>query len=258
MALLYALWATALFALLAHNAGDAAHTALVAARSAAAQAEAQALADGALALGLLAVLERDPGSILPGSRTLPLPSGQALLHIEDEGGKVDLNRAPPTMLSGLFRAAGAATPEALADAVIARRTGVEAARPGFALPESLGQVPGISPALARALAGSVTTVARAELVDPAVAPALPLQAIGLSSAQAAAFMATRGAQGRFARPPGVPAAAPVGALTGAGFTLRADAARGTAMARRVLVIRPLPFGERAGAALIDWHRDRQR
>lgn len=148
MALLYVLWACALFVLFAHGFVDASHTLPQSARGPAALAEARAAADGALALGLLAVLDRDPGSVAIGARMLALPGGQAVLSIEDEGGKVDLNRAPPALLEALFRAAGADDPPALVAGVLARRVRMAVLkRPGFALPDELGQVPGVSAAL---------------------------------------------------------------------------------------------------------------
>jgi general secretion pathway protein K len=254
MALLYVLWACALFALFAQNFVDASHTLLQAARGRAAQAEAQATADGALALGLLAVLDRDPGRVALGARLLDLPGGQAVLTVEDEGGRVDLNRAPPALLAALFRAAGADDPPALVAAVLARRARMEPLkRPGFALPDELGQLPGITPALLARLAPAVTTVSRSEVVDPAVAGALALgAATGFAPESARAFMVERAQLGRFARPRGVPEGAPIGALTGAGFTLHAEASRGDAMAARTLLLRPVPFAGRMGVAVLDW------
>jgi general secretion pathway protein K len=254
MALLYVLWACALFALFAQNVVDASHTALQSARGRAAQAEAQAAADGALALGLLAVLDRAPGSVALGARLLDLPGGQALLTVDDEGGRVDLNRAPPALLLALFRAAGADDAPALVAAVLARRARMDAMlRPGFALPDELGQLPGVSYDLLARLAPAVTTVSRSEVVDPGVAGALALgAATGFPPEAARSFMAERALLGRYARPRGVPENAPIGALTGAGFTLHAQATRGAAEAARVLLLRPVPFAGRVGVAVLDW------
>lgn len=264
MALLYALWAAALFAWLAHGAVDASHTALLAARGVLAQAQAQALADGALALGVLELLAHDPARVPLGARSLALPGGAAVLTIEDEAGKVDLNRAPHAVLEGLFRAAASPDPAGLAAAVLARRArlGTET-RPAFALPDALGQVPGVSAPLFARLAGSITTATSSETVDPGVAGPLALQAAtGLGPAALAAFLAERARVGRFARPRGLAEDAPVGALTGAGFTLlaearaeaRAEGRAGDAVARRALVVKPVPVAGRAGLALIDWRR----
>lgn len=254
MALLYVLWACALFALFAHGFVDASHTLLQSARGRAALAEAQAAADGALALGLLAVLNREPGSVAIGARVLDLPGGQAVLSIEDEGGKVDLNRAPPVLLAALFRAAGAEDAPALVAGVLARRARMATVqRPGFALPDELGQVPGVGSVLLARLAPAVTTVSRSEVVDPGVAGALALgAATGFAPEAARAYIAGRALLGRFARPRGVPQGAPIGALTGAGFTLHAEATRGDAMAARTLLLRPVPFAGRVGVAVLDW------
>lgn len=254
MALLYVLWACALFALFAHGFVDASHTMLQSARGRAAQAEAQAAADGALALGLLAVLDREPGSVALDARVLDLPGGQAVLRIEDEGGKVDLNRAPPALLAALFRAAGADDPPPLVEAILARRARMAPRhRPGFALPDELGQVPGVSAALLARLAPAVTTVSRSEVVDPGVAGALALgAATGFTPEASRAFIAERALLGRFARPRGVAENAPIGALTGAGFTLHAEVTRGDAVAARMLLLRPVPFAGRVGVAVLDW------
>lgn len=254
MALLYVLWAGALAALLVGGFVDASTTALAAARGASLRAEAQAAADGALALGLLAVLQGAPGTVSPGVRAVRLPWGEAALAIADEGGRIDLNRAPPAVLEALFRAAGA--PEALAAAVVARRAAIATeTRPAFALPDALGQVPGVSAALWLALRDAITTVSQSEVVDPATAGALALLAAsGLSEPAVAAFIAERPRLGRLARPRGVDETGRIGPLTGAGFTLTAEARAGDTLARRALVLRPVPFAGRTGAAIVDWHR----
>jgi general secretion pathway protein K len=262
MALLYVLWACALFALLAGSFIDASHTALAGARGRAASAEAQALADGALALGLLSILESDPARVAIGPRTLELPSGRAVLSIEDEGGKVDLNRAPAPLLEALFRAAGAAEAGGLAAAVLAERARLAPlGRPGFVLPDLLGRLPGIPTELLTRLWPAVTTLSQAEVIDPGVAGPLALAAAtGLPPDSVASFLAARPLQGRFARPPGAPDAAKTGPLTGAGFTLLARAEAGNASAARLLLLRPAPIGERLGGRLgvvvIDWRTPR--
>lgn len=254
MALLYVLWTTALFALFAHGFVDASHTALQGARANQARAEAQAMADGALALGLLAVLDRDPARVVLGPRQIDLPSGVAWLSVDDEAGKIDLNHAPPALLEALFRATGSSDAGALTQAVLATRARMAAGnRPGFAFPDTLGQLPGMTPALMARLSPAVTTLSRSEVVDPGVAGALAMAAAtGLSPGAVTAFLAERPLLGRFARPPGAADAAFTGALTGAGFTLHAAATRGDARASRQLLLRPVPFAGRVGVAVVDW------
>lgn len=255
MALIYVLWAGALAALLVAGFVDASAVALASARGSLLRAEAQAAADGALALGLLEVLGQSPDAVAVGPRAVRLPRGEARLDVVDEGGRIDLNRAPAEVLVALFRAAGAPDAAAVAAALQARRAAATAAHPAFPLPDALGQVPGITPTLWLAVREAITTVSQSEVVDPATAGALALGAAsGLPAGAVAGFIAERSRLGRFARPRGVEETGRIGPLSGAGFTLTAEARAGDALARRALVLRPVPFAGVRGAAIVDWHR----
>jgi hypothetical protein len=105
------------------------------------------------------------------------------------------------------------------------------------------------PDVLRALAPAVTTISRADVVDPGVAGAIALMAAAdLDRGDADRFLRTRAVLGRFV-PLAGPATAP---LTGAGFTLRATAGVGETAATRVVVVRPVPFGGPLSLAVLDW------
>jgi general secretion pathway protein K len=251
MGLLYVLWVVALLALLAGGFAGAAMTQAVSARTALAIARAQAAVDGALVLGVLEALGGDPRQVVAGERQKSLVGTPVRLRIEEAGGKVDLNRAPPELLRALLTAAGAAEADSLAEAVLARRAAMAAlGRPGFAVVEELAALPGLDPGLYAVLAPAVTVLSRAEVVDPAVAPPLALLAAsGRPREEAARFLAGRAAAGRLARLPGPY----TGPLLGAGLELHA-VALGTAAAGRAVQLRPVAPPAASGTAVLGWRR----
>jgi len=272
MALLYALWTVSLVALLVAGFQDVALTRAMTARTALAQAEAMALSDGALALGLMGLIGADPVTIRPGRFSVTVAGVEVAMSLEDEGGKIDLNHAPPDLLAALGAVAGA---PGFAAAVLAARdaaglvaapgaagvvaapgaAGVVAApgaagpsRPAFTLPEEIARLPALTDAARLRLLPSLTTLSRSETVDAAVAGPLALRAAtGATEAEADRFIASR--RGRLARYPATQGFQ--GPVLGAGYTLRARAERGTAVAGRTLLLRPLPLGARRGLALVE-------
>jgi general secretion pathway protein K len=247
MALLYTLWTVSLVAVLVAGLQDVALTRAMTARTAMAQAQAMALADGALALGLLGLIGADPASVVPGNTTADVAGVPVRLELVDEGGKIDLNRAPPALLDALGQVAGA---PGFGAGVLAVRAAAPPSRPAFTLPEEIARLPGLTEAARRRLLPALTTLSRSETVDAAVAGPLALRAAtGAAEADVARFLATR--SGRLARYP-LPESFQ-GTVLGAGYRLKAQAIRGTATAGRILVLRPLPLGERRGLALVETH-----
>jgi general secretion pathway protein K len=163
-----------------------------------------------VAAGILAQLGEEP--MVEISHTVAFATGAVDLRITDEGGRIDLNKAPEDVLAGLFRAIGAPQVQAAdaARAIVARRSrdgagggGTEKPRTGanerdddrpFSDVRQLARLPGISdwptPWL-DALAG-VTTVFGNETVNPLTAPGDVVAALPeMDGGRLAAFLEAR-------------------------------------------------------------------
>ena len=125
--------------------------------------------------------------------------GKVLISVQDEGGKIDLNRASDRLLRGLFVAVGLDPDEsaALADAVADFRDGDDLRRLNgaedvdylgrgrpygakdrpFEATEELGQVLGVTPALYARVAPALTVHSRRGNVRRETAPPLVLEAL---------------------------------------------------------------------------------
>ena len=252
VALVAVLWVLTLLAVVAAGVTVGARTELALARNLDASARAEALADAGVARAALALLERrrargerprgideieDEGAAGPGDladllEALPLDQGawpvdgtpvalafdDALLAvtIEDEEGKIDLNRAGDELLRGLFVSVGVAEDEAhaLADAIgdfadedeLVRASGAEEAdyraagldwgpkNARFQTPEELLMVVGITPELYAAVRPAITVWSGRRGIDPRVAPAHALAALpGANDVQIEQLLADRAA-----------------------------------------------------------------
>jgi general secretion pathway protein K len=133
--------------------------------------------------------------------TVSLSTGSVRAHLDDEGGRIDIGKAPVEVIAALLRSVGA--PPAAADG-IARHVGElrvpskpasGAARPGteqvFADIRQLAQVPGMRPEWLAAIA-PFTTVYGSETVNPLTAPRGVIAALpGVDAAKLESFVATR-------------------------------------------------------------------
>ncbi|MDH3241971.1 MAG: general secretion pathway protein GspK [Alphaproteobacteria bacterium] len=203
IALIAVLWALVLLALIAATVlGESRGTSRLA-RNLLDAARAEALADGGvhravsgLAAPVAAGSWRADGTVYAWRRA----EGEIRIRIEDEGGKVDLNRAGGLLLRRLFEGVGLepARAEALADAVedyrdadgIRRQRGAEdpdyqaaglpfgAKDAPFDAVEELQQVLGMNAEIYAALAGAVTVHSRVRRPDPRAAPPLVRAALG--------------------------------------------------------------------------------
>jgi general secretion pathway protein K len=257
-ALLLVIWVLAILAVLA--AGFAAGTRSQArlARNLLEAARARALAEAGVARAISALVDNDPTSRWRADGTpseIGFDGGIVRVRIEDEGGKVDLNMAPPALLSGLCLELGI-DPGActgLVDDIVARR---RAATPafaqtlrgpragaglavGFGVPPmqdrqaaafstvaELRQVPALDQASFDRLRPFVTVYSQSPRVDPAVAPREVLLAIpGVDPREVEQLLVARQAPPRASptpAPPGGMGAAQLPTLTG----VDAYAARG--------------------------------
>jgi len=213
IALLAVLWSLTLFALVAASFAASTRGESRISRNVADQARARALADGGVHRAIFGLIERDPAlQWVAGSTVHEIAvSGERIrVVVEDEAGKIDLNRAPDELLKGLFLSQEVEDAEATAivDAIVDFRdqddlrhvNGAEFAEyrdaglsygpknKSFEAVEELGRVLGVSPEIYRRVAPFLTVYTRQRGIDPRVAPPEVLRAIpGLDPAQVEAL-----------------------------------------------------------------------
>jgi general secretion pathway protein K len=133
--------------------------------------------------------------------TVALSTGAVRAHLEDEGGRIDIGKAPVEVIAALLRSVGA--PPAAADGIARHIVEVRASsrsagggtRPGtdqiFTDVRQLGQVPGMRPEWLAAIV-PLSTVYGSESVNPLTAPRGVIAALpGVDGARLEAFLATR-------------------------------------------------------------------
>ena len=133
VALVAVLWVLVLLPVIAASLTTSTRTGSQVARNLVDNAKARALADAGVHRAILALFEPDPGRQLALDGTqyrFVFAGGEVLISLQDEAGKVDLNRAPEALIEGLFVAAGleAAEAEALTSAVLDYRDADDAHR----------------------------------------------------------------------------------------------------------------------------------
>ncbi|MFB3054227.1 MAG: general secretion pathway protein GspK [Alphaproteobacteria bacterium] len=202
IALVAVLWALVLLAVIAATVLSESRTQSRLARNFLDAAQAEALADGGVYRAMEGLARpvasggwRVDGTVYAWAR----PEGEVRIRIEDEGGKIDLNRANGRLLRNLFLAAGLEPQraEALAAAVQDFRDADDTRRPdgaedsdyaGAGLPhgakdapldavEELAQVYGMTREIYGAVAGAITVHARTRRPDAKVAPPLVIAAL---------------------------------------------------------------------------------
>jgi general secretion pathway protein K len=143
--------------------------------------------------------------------TMTLSTGSVRAHLSDEGGRIDIGKAPGEVLVALFRSVGApaGAADTIARAIVAWREPVDADRPNAAAGSAdksakktnvdqpftdirqLAQIPGMPPEWLAASAPLVT-VYGSETVNPLTAPARVLAAIpGVDASRLQSFLQMR-------------------------------------------------------------------
>ncbi|MEO3430519.1 hypothetical protein AAFN88_16795 [Pelagibius sp. CAU 1746] len=204
------LWVTSLLAVIAASFVTTQRSETVAARNQIDNAEARALADAGLYRAVVALAADGEGAPHDGSpREWTFGGGRVVTSIQAEGGKIDLNGADIDLLAGLFTAAGAARPQALANAVIDFRDANDDPLPGggedadyraaglnheakdrpFERRDELLQVIGMTREIYDAVAPAITVHTRSRGIDPASAPPLALAALPAVNAGSAEALA---------------------------------------------------------------------
>jgi general secretion pathway protein K len=201
VALVMVLWVLILLGLVAAGFQRETRLGTGIARNASENAKAEALAEAGIQRAMLGLADGDVTAWRADGTPyqFALGDGTVVVRIQDEGGKVDLNLAPPPLLQGLLQVAGVEENAArnLLDAIVDFRDpdsnrlpgGAEdpeyaaAGRDGgakdapFGAKEELLQVLGIDRALYDAIAPYITVYSQRGRIDLTTAPALLLQAV---------------------------------------------------------------------------------
>jgi len=173
--------------------------------------QGDALLTAGLEMAAGAVASLGDGPLTEREVTVGLSTGSARARFSDEGGRIDVGKAPLAVLASLLRFVGAPEQEAdgVAQRIVAsrRRNMTRSADAGtaprndptkkpdaeqpFADVREVAQVPGMAPAWLAAMA-PLTTVFGSETVNPLTASARVIAALpGVSRAQLEAFLAAR-------------------------------------------------------------------
>jgi general secretion pathway protein K len=201
-ALLLVLWGLILLGLIAASFLRETRVSMSLARNVVENAKAEALAEAGVRRAILGLLDADPATAWRADGRpyrFALGDGTVQIQVQDEGGKIDLNRASPEMLAALFQETGS-DPEAarrLADAVLDHADRDNDRRPAgaedddyasaglkngakdapFEHKEELLNVLGMNHAIYDSIASDVTVYSGQSAVNPTTAPELVLRTI---------------------------------------------------------------------------------
>ena len=215
IALLVVVWVLALLAVLIVGFSGDARTELLLARNNYESAGARAIADTGVSLAIFGVLDPMPETQWPADgrqRVLRYADGTIRVSVQDEGGKIDLNAAPPEFLSGLLRSVGLSPADAFrlaqtidewrqaqqqADAPPAGRRGASRAvvrrqATTFRVIEDLRLVPGVTRDIYDRVAPFVTVYSGVADIDPLTAPPQVLRSLpDVNAAEVEDFLSAR-------------------------------------------------------------------
>ena len=200
------LWILVLLATLVLGFVADARTDLRIARNSSEAAHARTIADAGVTLAILGAFDTAPTSQWRGDgriHTLAYGGGTIHVRIEDEDGKLDINRTPIPRLRALFAILDAEDPELIANSIEEQRGSViEAAKlsgnldavapPAFFAMEELRELPGMTPTLYGRLGRFVTLYSDNPSVNSLTAPAEVLKSMpGAQPARIDAMIALR-------------------------------------------------------------------
>ncbi|HEX6841510.1 MAG TPA: hypothetical protein VF113_08270 [Stellaceae bacterium] len=219
IALLVVIWVLALLAILIIGFSSDARTELLLARNHYESARARAIADAGVSLAIFGILDPAPEAQWPADgrlREVSYADGTIRIRIQDEGGKIDLNAAPPELLAGLLGTTGGLSPadaaslaqaidqyrQALqqADAAVGSRgtlrSMVRRQANAFRVIEDLRLVPGVTREIYDRIAPFITVYSGVGDIDPLTAPPEVLRSLpGVNAGEVGAFLAARAQQG---------------------------------------------------------------
>jgi general secretion pathway protein K len=219
-ALILVLWALMVLTVITASFAFAAREERLLGQSAYYRAQAQEVARAGINHVILHLLHPDDEQPIAADGAeiqLPFGDNRALVRVQSESGKIQLNSAPLPLLEGIARVVGASDPEAAAAAIAdwrdandtplprgaeadAYRTAKRAVMPAnspFTSLRDLSLVMAIDPSTAAKLARFVTIHGRSRKIDLGIAPAAVLLALpGATPDKVAAFVAGRDADGQ--------------------------------------------------------------
>lgn len=255
MALVAALWGATILAVVTMSVLELTRADSRLVGGGAAEAELQAIADAAINITILAMLgppaTRPPVNATPFAVTFE--GSQVRMVIQDEAGKVDINRAGVPVLRLMLAGAGfdTAAAEALAARIVARRSAGPDGQPPrpFQSLSELRELPGMTAMAYRWLAPAVTVYAQTQYVDPSYAGARVLGVFRAHDRAAAERLRQLEEEAKGLRPP----APGAGVVPGHAYTITAEVAgAGDSRARRLAVIR-LTGQPRAPLLVYKWN-----
>jgi general secretion pathway protein K len=289
--LLLVVWVLAILAVLAAGFAASTRSETRLARNLVESARARALAEAGVSRGLAALLDPDPRQQWRADgtpRELSFAGGTIRVRIEDEAGKIDLNRGPLEVLSALCAELGVdgGACVALADGIASRRrmmapppslppragrlelglargSGVGTMRElqaaAFGTIDELRLLPGVDLASVERLRPYLTVYSQGTHIDPSVAPREVLLAIpGVDPREVETLLAARATlagQSLVALPPltGVERFAADSQLRAATIVAQAATATGASFTRRaVIALTGLPLRP---AQTLEWRQD---
>lgn len=261
VALLIVVWVLALLIVLVVGFNGDARTDLLLARNHYESASARATADAGVALAIFRVIDPSPDTQWQAdgrSHDLAYGTGRIRVSVQDEGGKVDINAAPPELLAGLLRTMGASDSDATGiaqsivswreagagDAALGSPAGPSLARrrqsTAFRARDELRLVPGVTRDLYDRIAPFITVYSAAPDIDPLTAPAEVLRSLpDVNPQQVESFIAERSRIGPV--PGALPSLSGVSgflahrALQAATITSEGKTASGTTFTREAVV-----------------------
>ena len=216
-ALVLVIWVLALLAVLAASVAADSRSEAVITRNRLETAQARAIADAGVTLALAGLIDPDPAARWPadgGRRRLRYGGGTIEVTVQDEGGKINLNKAPAEFIGSLLAelGAGAAEQAAVTNGILDRRRAFaraagplpsrfffqsgtydfDAAKQPFATVSELRLVAGLSDRLYQAIRPFVTVYSESATVNPLTAPRTVLLSIpGVSPQEVGFFLAAR-------------------------------------------------------------------
>lgn len=214
VALIAVMWVVLLLAVIAGSLTMLTRTESGLSRNLLLSARAEALAEGGIHLAIAELLAPESAADSTSREwQVELEAGRVDISIADVTGRIDLNAAPPELIAGLLRAAGAEDMSvSLADRIAdwrdadnspRREGGEQADYDGYDPPVQVGngpfltadeimRIPGMTTELWARVAGAVTVHSRRPGVNPLHAPKIALLALpGMDPATADAIIAAR-------------------------------------------------------------------
>lgn len=264
-ALLLVIWVVALLAVLAAGIAADSSSEAVIARNRMDAAQAQALADAGIALGIQGAIDPNPATRWPADGRVQQASyagGTIAIALQDEGGKIDVNAAPLDLIGGLADEFGISSDgrAALLNGIAARRASAQSAAPPpaarfyaavdvytadiatlpFADLSELRLLPGVPHAAYERMVPYLTVFSESATLNPLTASREALLAVpGISPQQVAFYLETREQSASNIEKPALSGAdryVQLGALHAVTITAQAKAASGAVFSRQAVIL----------------------